>query len=450
MGCLPSDISDIERGGKRASEDYISRSSSWLKLTDAETQELQHLANARLEPIDRGPSQLTFDFAQGRYKQLQQYRKVLIKAAAGSRSKQELRAIAAYSLDCLDLRTPFPDLLDLIENKLPLVDPEYYLHVYATSGDEVPAYSEANGDVAKRMVLSDHAYQGLRKGEPELRFLAAHELAHWLLHAETLNYSHKLQPAEVEANQLAVEFLLPRHVVKKFRTAGQLAMTRRVPLKIARARMQDLKLGPFGRKKVCSGKATANPGERQDLNKIAYAQNTRPSATCFISYSWEVEDHNKWILRLAEALQKNGVYVRLDQWDIGPGTVLTQYIEKSIRESKYVLLVCTPIFAERANTGTGGVGYEKTIVSAEIFDATSHNLHNCTKFIPVLRNGRPDEAIPSYLKSRTYVDMRDDNSFESGLEELLRHIYSTPAVLRPPLGTKPQFAARNLSQNPNI
>lgn len=319
----------------------------------------------------------------------------------------------------------------VIENLLALVDFEYYLHIIPTSGDEVPAYSEANGDVAKRIVLSDHAYLGLWRKEPELVFLAAHELSHWLLHPNTHQYSHKQIPAEIEANKLAAELLLPRSVVRNFKTAGQLAMVQGITLKLARTRMEELKLGPYGKKKT-SARPRTNM-QRQQL------QISPASPTCFISYSWEAASHSAWIRRLAEALQKGGVYVRWDRWDIQPGTNFPQYMERSIRESTFVLLVCTPTFAERANVGQGGVGYEKTIVSAEMFNAPSAGPQAHSKFIPILRRGDIEEAIPSYLKSSTFVDMRADEVFEQKLEELLRHMHGSPALQRPPLGTKPGY-----------
>jgi len=112
-------------------------------------------------------------------------------------------------------------------------------------------------------------------------------------------------------------------------------------------------------------------------------------------------------------------------------------METSIRESNFVLLVCTPTFAEKADAGKGGVGYEKSIVTGEIFGASPSPL----KFVPLLRTGSPESSLPSYLKSRAYIDFRDDGAFGSSLENLLRHIYQSPKYERPPLGAKPNFAA---------
>lgn len=102
---------------------------------------------------------------------------------------------------------------------------------------------------------------------------------------------------------------------------------------------------------------------------------------CFISYSWDSQEHKDWVRSLAIELQSNGVITRLDQWDTHPGMDLAKYMETCIRESDFVLLVCTPNFAQKANAGKGGVGYEKTIVTGEIFQEVASE----KKFVPLLR-----------------------------------------------------------------
>jgi hypothetical protein len=160
---------------------------------------------------------------------------------------------------------------------------------------------------------------------------------------------------------------------------------------------------------------------------------------CFISYSWDSDQHKAWTRSLAEKLHRNGVYVHLDQWDVKLGHDLPRYMETCIRESQFVLLICTPNFAEKANKGTGGVGYEKSIVTGEIFQAAP----SATKFVPLLRSGDPTQSIPSYLRSRAYVDVRDDLNFESAIDQLLRHIHDAPESVRPPLGAKPAFSPKD-------
>jgi hypothetical protein len=155
--------------------------------------------------------------------------------------------------------------------------------------------------------------------------------------------------------------------------------------------------------------------------------------SCFISYSWESDIHRGWVRALAERLQSAGVEIRFDQWDLFPGSDLLHFMETSVRESDYVLLVCTPSFAAKANAGSGGVGYEKTVVSGELFYANGKP----GKFVPILRLGEPAQALPSYLLSKVFVDFRDDANFERSCEELLQHLHGITRYLRPPLGPTP-------------
>ena len=157
--------------------------------------------------------------------------------------------------------------------------------------------------------------------------------------------------------------------------------------------------------------------------------------TCFISYSWDSDEHSTWVRALAERLQENGVQVLLDQWDLTPGSDLLAYMETSIRASDFVLLVCTPQFAQKADLGRGGVGYEKSIVTGEIFSRG----RSSKEFIPLLRSGGPSASLPSYLMSKVFIDFRNETQFASAFEQLLRHIHQAPRFLRPALGTPPSL-----------
>jgi hypothetical protein len=156
---------------------------------------------------------------------------------------------------------------------------------------------------------------------------------------------------------------------------------------------------------------------------------------CFISYSWDSDDHKQWVRKLAEQIQTHGVETLLDQWDLRPGSDAPRYMETAIRESNFVILVCTPDFARKANTGIGGVGYEKCIVTGEVFQRISAP----EKFIPILKSGSEEEAIPSYLKHKIYIDFRKDQNFRNSLDELLLAVHNLPRHSRPTLGSKPQF-----------
>ena len=156
----------------------------------------------------------------------------------------------------------------------------------------------------------------------------------------------------------------------------------------------------------------------------------RQSPSCFISYAWEDDAHKAWVRTLAAKLRLNGVDAHLDQFELAPGADLPHFMESRIRDSDFVLLVCTPVFASKANSGTGGVGYEKQIVTGQIFNGNVHD----TKFVPLLRRGSAADALPSYLQSRIAIDFRDDGRFTERLEELLRHLHGAPLYVAPEIG----------------
>ena len=134
----------------------------------------------------------------------------------------------------------------------------------------------------------------------------------------------------------------------------------------------------------------------------------------FLSYSWDSDEHKRWVAALGSKLKAHEVAVKLDQTDLRPGADLTRYMEASVRESDYVLLICTPAFAARADDRVGGVGYEQAVVTGEIFSGTAHP----EKFIPVLR-GDPATSVPTFLRSRLWVDFQDDKVFDKAFAELL-------------------------------
>jgi len=169
------------------------------------------------------------------------------------------------------------------------------------------------------------------------------------------------------------------------------------------------------------------------------------NSQCFISYSWDSANHKDWVRELANRLQLNGVSTSLDQWDVMAGMDVPNYVETRIRESAAVLLVCTPTFAKKANSNRGGVGYEKTVITGEIFQGIGAD----KKLIPLLRSGTPKSSMPSYLKARAFIDFSKDGDFDHAFDELLRSIFSAPRYVRPRLGKIPLLEPLETATRPN-
>jgi len=159
---------------------------------------------------------------------------------------------------------------------------------------------------------------------------------------------------------------------------------------------------------------------------------SRKNTTVFVSYSWDDETHKAWVQQLGARLRRDGVDVKLDQWETAPGDQLPAFMERAIRDNEYVLLICTPRYRARSENREGGVGYEGDIMTAEVL-ATG----NPRKFIPILRGSTWSEAAPSWLSGKYYVDLRGDPYFEDAYHDLLTTIYGTRPQA-PPLGPIPE------------
>ncbi len=99
--------------------------------------------------------------------------------------------------------------------------------------------------------------------------------------------------------------------------------------------------------------------------------------TAFVSYSWDSDEHRDWVLEFATRLRGDGVETVLDQWHLVPGDQLPAFMEKAVRESDYVLIVCTPRYRDRSERRVGGVGYEGDIITGQVLTT-----RNQRKFSP--------------------------------------------------------------------
>lgn len=158
----------------------------------------------------------------------------------------------------------------------------------------------------------------------------------------------------------------------------------------------------------------------------------------FLSYSHESDSHQHWVRRLAEDLMKNGVETTLDQWHLHIGDDIGAFMEQSLTKATYIVLVCTETFAQKANNRSNGVGYEQAVFVGELL--TNRELN--PRFLPVLRSGDPSKALPLYLRSRLFVDFRDDCAYGQALDQLLRRIFGAPAFTPPQLGEAPSLDAQ--------
>jgi len=152
----------------------------------------------------------------------------------------------------------------------------------------------------------------------------------------------------------------------------------------------------------------------------------------FISYSHDSPEHKRWVADLASQLLNNGVQVVLDQWDLGLGDDVPKFMERNLTAADRVLVICTETYVKKANEGTGGVGYEAMIVTAEVV----RNL-GTSKFIPIVKQTAKPAVLPISLGVRYYADFSDDSEFRNQIELVVRELHNQPLVTKPPLGKSP-------------
>lgn len=94
-------------------------------------------------------------------------------------------------------------------------------------------------------------------------------------------------------------------------------------------------------------------------------------------------------------------------------------------------MICTERYVEKANAGLGGVGYEKMIVTAHLLRRIGSN-----RVIPIVFQSGTSH-LPTFLKSKFYIDLSTEDRFETGMDQLLRELLHAPLFVKPAIGSNP-------------
>jgi hypothetical protein len=158
----------------------------------------------------------------------------------------------------------------------------------------------------------------------------------------------------------------------------------------------------------------------------------------FISYSWTTPKHEDWVINLAERLVSDGIDVVIDKWNLKEGQDKFDFMETMVKstEIQKVLIILDKKYSEKAELRTGGVGTETQIISPKIYGDVSQE-----KFIPIVaeKDDIGNAFVPTFLESRIYIDLSDQNNFEDNYEKLLRNLFQRPAYSKPKLGKAPSY-----------
>lgn len=161
----------------------------------------------------------------------------------------------------------------------------------------------------------------------------------------------------------------------------------------------------------------------------------------FISYSWDNNQHEEWVMAFANELRQKGVDATIDKFITQQGTMnLNRMMIESIKDSEFTIIVMTPNYAERADEFIGGVGLESQLLLNFIQNEPS-------RIIPVLRSCSEmrTRAVPFYLKGFEYIDFSDSSNFEDRLNDILHKIFKVDKYKQSPLGGRPDLKSREVT-----
>lgn len=188
--------------------------------------------------------------------------------------------------------------------------------------------------------------------------------------------------------------------------------------------------------------------KKQFVSTSTFKKDLSKNPIVFISYSWDDEPHKEWVLNLANKLCSDGIDVILDRFHLTPGKNLPHFVEQSIERADRTIIIFTQNYKLKADKRTGGVGYEYSILNADLYNNQTDN----EEVIPVLRAGNKEESIPAFMQQFIHIDARNDDNFENSYIDLLREIYNEPVIQKPKLGPKPKLVktATNEVEKPQI
>lgn len=150
------------------------------------------------------------------------------------------------------------------------------------------------------------------------------------------------------------------------------------------------------------------------------SENNSNQIKVFISYSWDSQEHQNWVLDLADNLQENDLKIIVDRKDLKYGGHIKTFMTKSIFEADIVLIVLTPNYKRKADDYIGGAGYEYNIINDDLFKKIQDN----DKYIPIIRLGDFESSATAFLQGFNCLDLRVGENYERNYIELINQIKS--------------------------
>lgn len=164
----------------------------------------------------------------------------------------------------------------------------------------------------------------------------------------------------------------------------------------------------------------------------------------FISYAWGSDEYQNKVLAFVTQLRGDGIDTIFDKWDLTEGNDTYAFMEKCVTDSSVtnVLMLLDPIYAQKADGHSGGVGTETQIISAKVYQEVTQD-----KFIPVImeRDENGNECKPTYLETRLHFDLSLEEKYDNEYQRLVKKLYGEEVYAKPELGKKPSWVDKPIT-----
>jgi hypothetical protein len=139
----------------------------------------------------------------------------------------------------------------------------------------------------------------------------------------------------------------------------------------------------------------------------------------FISYSHDSIKQIDRVLSLANRLRDDGIDCRIDQYEASKKRGWYQWMIDEVRESDFVLMICTPPYIRRFRANeidvmSMGRAWEGGVITQEIYQN-----ENRPEYIPTVFASQDTELIPNILRGLLSCDL---SKGEDGYKYLYRHL----------------------------
>lgn len=131
----------------------------------------------------------------------------------------------------------------------------------------------------------------------------------------------------------------------------------------------------------------------------------------FISYSHDSKEHQDRVLQLSNKLRSEGIDCALDQYEDSPPEGWPKRMDRNVKKSDFVLVVCTKTYYDRAmgeDENGMGIKWESTLIYQQLYNAGANN----TKFIPIIFSDGKFEHIPEPLQGATFYNVEKPEEYD--------------------------------------